>query len=334
MNYRLSPIPVTFATFMPLMRSNRFRSVLKIAGWVVLVQFILINISAALYAYKFTHFYESNGQQPSSQNILAKTWRLFVGPKFYKASTEAMPSFPFQNIRLHTQNGLAIHAWYSVVGEAKGCVILMHGVTANKSYLVNEAEAFRRLGYNVLLFDFRGHGLSEGNTTTFGEDETAEVKAAFDFVRSKGVQKIILFGVSLGAVVAIKAVAEGIVQPDGLIAEMPFGSLQNHLKARAKMVGFPSQPFAFLVTFWMGVERGYNAFKHKATRYAAQVHCPVLLQCGNQDPLVTQEEIESVYRNIPSKKRLVTYTAGHESLLGVDVTMWNSEVNGFLKSLR
>jgi uncharacterized protein len=292
-----------------------------------------MNISAAFYAYKFTHFYNSEEYRVSSQNMVSKTWRLFVGPKFYKNTKEEEPHFPFQTINLKTHSDLSIHGWYSTVDSAKGCVILLHGVSVNKSYVVHEANAFRQLGYNVLLIDFRGHGLSEGNTTTFGDDETAEVKTAFDFARSKGNKKIILYGTSLGAAVAMKVAADNLVSPDAIIAEMPFASLQNHLKSRAKVVGFPEQPFAFLVTAWMGIERGYNGFNHKPSAYARNVKCPVLLQWGSEDNFVAKEETESIYNNLPLKKKLVTYAAGHGSLLKADANKWMSEVKSFLNSI-
>jgi uncharacterized protein len=115
---------------------------------------------------------------------------------------------------------------------------------------------------------------------------------------------------------------------------MPFGSLQQHLKARAKLVGFPSQPFAFFVTLWIGVERGYNGFKHQTGRYAKKLACPVLVQWGRHDDYVSEEEINSVYNSIPSQKKLVTYNAGHYSLLKADSVQWNNEVNAFLKTIR
>jgi len=326
--------PTTFAHFMPLVRSKKFRSILKVIAWVIVVQFILLNISAALYAYKFTHFYNSGEYQTSSQNVLSKTWRLFAGPKFYKATKEKEPDFPFETIQLETKKGLAIHAWYSTVDSSKACVILLHGVSVNKSYVVSEAEAFRQLGYNVLLIDFRGHGLSDGNTTTFGDDETLEVKAAFHFATSKGNQKIILYGTSLGAVVAIKAAADKIIKPHAIVAEMPFGSLQDHLEARARIVGFPSQPFAFFVTLWMGIERGYNGFGHNTSAYAKDIDCPVLLQWGDKDQYVSKEETYSVFDNLSSQKKLVTYAAGHESLLKADATKWYNEVAAFLQTAR
>lgn len=292
-----------------------------------------MNISAALYAYKFTHFYDSAQDRVATQNVFSKTWRLFAGPKLYKATKENAPGFPVETIQLRTENDLTIHGWYSTVDRAKGCVILLHGVSVNKSYLIDEADAFRQLGYNVLMIDFRGHGLSQGNTSTFGNDETAEVKAAFDFAKSKGSQKIILYGTSMGAAVAMKSAADGLIKPHAIVAEMPFGSLQHHLKSRAKAVGFPQQPFAFFVTMWIGIERGYNGFANKPSNYATDIKCPFLLQWGSQDNFVSKEETQSIYNNLTSKKKLVTYSAGHESLLKADATKWMSEVNSFLSSV-
>src|SRR5690606_29476409 len=160
------------------------------------------------------------------------------------------------------------------------------GVTVNKNYVLTEAAKFYQWGYNVLMVDFRGHGESEGMYTTFGVSETEEVQKAYEFAKSKGNQKIFLYGVSLGAVAILKAVPEKNLQPAGIIAEMPFDNLHNHFKSRATQVGFPRQPFAFLVTFWAGIENGYNGFRHSVVKYSKEVRCPVLLQWGEKDWLV------------------------------------------------
>jgi len=318
---------------MPLIKPGRLRSIFKLVAWIIILQLILINISAALYAYKFTHFYDSNEYKVSSQNFLSKTWRIFAGPKFYKSFQQAKLRYPIEDINLQI-NGLKLHGWYSFVNDSKGCIILLHGIGANKIHVADEGEAFRKMGYNILMIDFRGHGLSEGNTSTFGDDETAEVKAAYDFALAKGNRKIILFGTSLGAVVAIKSVADKMVQPHAIIAEMPFGSLQQHLKSRARVVGFPSQPFAFFVTLWISIERGYNGFSHQTTNYAKKINCPVLLQWGRMDNYVSEKETYSVYDNIPSQKKLVIYNAGHQSLLNADSIKWNTEVTSFLQAIQ
>ncbi len=314
---------------------NRGRYYLKWALWILLVQIVLVNISAALYAYKFTHFYDRPATLYQTQNIFGKTWKLFAGPNFYKNTRQGEPSFPYESINFKTDDGILIHGWYGKADNAKGCVIFFHGIMVNKTYLEAEASVFRNLGYNVLLIDFRAHGKSSGYTTSFGIDEVQEVQNAFKFASSKGNEKIILYGVSLGAGVCIRAVSEGLVQPAAIIADMPFGKLQNYLKARAADVGFPQEPFATLVTFWIGVQQGYNGFRHNTAAYAKNIHCPVLVEWGEKDRYVNRDEIEEVYKNIASpNKRLVTYAgADHQSYLQNDPNLWKDQVALFLQSI-
>jgi len=316
-------------------RSRKWREYLKLAGWVLLVQVLLANISASIYAYKFTHFYNKPAPVTSSQNFFDKTWKLFVGPTFYKNTVEPDPPFPFEVVRFNTSDGIPIDAWYSKTDSAKGCVIFFHGITVNKSYVSSEAALCRSYGYNVLLVDFRAHGRSGGNNSTFGMKETDEVQQAFNWAKGKGNAKIILYGVSLGAGVCLKAISENKVAPVAMVADMPFGTLHHHFQSRARVLGFPAEPFASLVTMWIGIERGYNGFRHNVASYAKNVHCPVLVQWGAKDQYVSQNEITQVYENLATnRKKLVIYPdADHESFLHVDPNTWNREMQAFLASL-
>lgn len=315
---------------------RKIPSVLRWVLWVLLVQFVLINISASLYAHRLTKFYSD--PPPSSTtvsgNIFAKTWKLFTGPKQPRSHVHEKPVFPYETVLLKTNNRLNIEAWYSKTdSSAKGTVILFHGVTMTKAQMLDEAYEFRYWGYNVMLVDFRGHGNSDGDVTTLGMKESEEVKLAYEYAVQKGEKNIFLFGVSMGAVVIAKAVSDYQLEPSGVILEMPFESLQAYLKGRARMLGFPQQPFAFLTTFWVGIERGFNGYKHNTTRYMKDVHCPVLMQWGTKDALVLKNETETIYDAIPQgHKKLVIYEkAQHESFLRFDKNKWRKEVGSFLE---
>jgi uncharacterized protein len=316
------------------------RSILRWVLWVLLVQFILLNISAALYAYKFTHVYRDpalRGSSPS-QNIITKTWRLFAGPRQPLSIITTYPSFQFDTVLLKTSNGLFIEAWHSKTDStAKGTVLLFHGIASNKGMLLAEASEFRYLGYNVLLVDFRAHGNSGGNTTTLGVKETDEVKVAYDHIKSSGEKNIYFWGSSMGAVVIAKSIKDYNLKPAGVILEMPFASLQSHLRARARNLGFsgfPEEPFGFLVSCWIGIERGFNGWKHRTTDYVKEMNCPVLMQYGAIDNYVLQEETDKVYAAIASpNKKLIDYQkAGHESLQQNDPAKWQQEVGAFLNT--
>jgi uncharacterized protein len=318
-------------------KRRKLHSILWWILWVVLAQVILINISAALYADKLTHLqFDANEalQKPPSQNIFSKTWRLFTGPTLYKRVLTSTPAFPYSTILLKTKNDLPIEAWYSKADSgSKGTVILIHGLTGNKGMVVNEGNAFRSMGYHVLLVDLRSHGNSGGTATTMGYKESEEVMLAYEHIKQTGEKNIFIWGMSMGAVAVMKAVADHQLQTAGIIVEMPFLSLQSHTAGRARSLGFPGQPFAFLTSFWTGIEHGFNGIGFRTTKYAKKINCPVLMQYGKNDELVLQYETNAIYRNVasPNKKLVIYDYAGHESFLQNDPVTWKREVAAFLK---
>jgi alpha-beta hydrolase superfamily lysophospholipase len=312
---------------------KKIRSISKWILWVLVAQFILVNISGILYAYKLTHFYEpSLTARHQSKNILTKTWKLFRGPKFQKTVESEVPHFPYETIRLTTKKNNLIEAWYLPVDSSKGTIIMVHGLGANKSLLLDEAYEFRYLGFTVMMIDLRAHGNSDGNTTTLGVRESEEVKLAYEYIVKRENKKIVLYGVSLGAVVIAKALYDYNIKPSSIILEMPFENLKKLLEGRARILGFPEEPFGVLVTFWSGVERGFNGFRHSTARYAQKINCPVLMQYGALDKLVTGEETNSIFRHIAyADKKLVIYkNANHESFVRKDPELWRKEVSEFL----
>ena len=87
---------------------QKWPSILRWTLWVILVQIVLINISAAFYAYRLTHFYNDPSLRTSqpSGNIFTKTWKLFTGPKFPKSQINDVPVFIYDTVSLQTENQL------------------------------------------------------------------------------------------------------------------------------------------------------------------------------------------------------------------------------------
>jgi alpha-beta hydrolase superfamily lysophospholipase len=320
------------------MKKRGWRFVFRWICWVLFVQFLLINISAALYAYKFTRLYapdtKASAQVPS-KNIFVKTWRLFSGPRFYKLAETDQPVFPYNTLALKTKDNNRVEAWYGRADSAsRGTVILFHGLMVNKAVVLQQAYEFRYWGYNVMLVDARGHGNSDGNFTTIGFRESEDVTLAYNYVRGLGEKNIFLWGMSMGAVEIIKAVAEDKLEPAGIILEMPFISLQSHIKNRVSAIGFPKQPFGFIITAWIGIERGFNGLDFNMMRYTKQVKCPVLMQHGSRDQLAPLNEAKEIYNSLATaNKKLVIYEgANHESFLQKNPTLWRQEVYAFLNN--
>lgn len=213
--------------------------------------------------------------------------------------------------------------------------MLFHGHGSSKSKILPEADYFYSLGYNVLLMDFRAHGGSDGNTCTIGYDEAEDVKLAYDYISKSG-KNIFLWGISLGAATISRAVSEYKIAPAGVVLELPFGSLQGAVKGRVRTMGLPAQPISALLTFWGGVEQGFWAFNHNPCDYAKDISVPVLLQCGKNDARVTMDEINCIYKALPSKQKTLTVyeQSGHQSLCKNEPEKWKQEIQQFLNSVQ
>ncbi len=317
-----------------IIKNKRARKVFYWVLGVFLFQFLLINISSALYAYRLTYFYDASpaSKPPASKNLFTKTWHMFRGPTFFKQQVKVEPDCLYQSLTLFTHDSIPISGWYIPADSSVGTVLIFHGLAENRVAMLDIANAFQKWKYNVMMVDFRAHGNSGGHVCTYGVKESEEVKLAYEYVSGKGEKNIIMYGLSMGAVAAAKSIYDYGLAPSKLILDFPFASLRDHFQGRARILGFPSEPFGTLEVFWTGVERGFNGFRHSTARYVEKIKCPVLLEYGLKDPLVLRNETNEIYDHIKSaQKKLVEYEdAGHSVFVNVEFMIWSSEVLDFL----
>ncbi len=123
--------------------------------------------------------------------------------------------------------------FFSAKESSNKTLVVVHGFNENR-LMSGRTETlvkyFVPRGYNVLAFDLRGQGLSEGNLISFGYFEKYDVCGAIDYLKQRdGVgEKIAIIGFSMGAVTAIEAAGMD-VRVDALIADSPFNDLEKFI---------------------------------------------------------------------------------------------------------
>ncbi len=95
-----------------------------------------------------------------------------------------------------TADGVALAGEESGAGPA---IVLLHGLTATRRYVVMGSRALQRSGHRVIAYDARGHGRSQPapDPRAYGyELLAADLRAALD---AAGVERALLAGASMGA---------------------------------------------------------------------------------------------------------------------------------------
>ena len=130
-------------------------------------------------------------------------------PRTAYTRTPAKVGLGYRDATLATEDGLHLAAWF-VPGNLGETLILVHGLGSNRANLLDMAADLHARGYNLLLFDLRAHGASEGDWSTLGVKEVRDVRAALDYLRSQpevDPERVGVYGGSLGGAVALLSAA-------------------------------------------------------------------------------------------------------------------------------
>ena len=111
---------------------------------------------------------------------------------------------PWEDVYFNTKDHCKLNAWFLKNPQAVSTVIFAHGNAGNISDRLFKIKFFYDLGLNVFIFDYRGYGKSEGRPSEAGV--YLDAQAAYDYLLARPEvikQNIILYGASIGGVVAV-----------------------------------------------------------------------------------------------------------------------------------
>jgi len=97
-------------------------------------------------------------------------------------------------------------------------IVLLHGLTATRRYVVMGSKALQRGGFRVVSYDARGHGRSSPAPSYRYEDLAADLLAAMDAV---GIGRAVLAGASMGAHTLLRVALDAPERVAGVVAITP-----------------------------------------------------------------------------------------------------------------
>jgi len=215
---------------------------------------------------------------------------------------------PFEELTLRTAEGLELSCWLiKAGGQAKGTIIYLHGVSECKIVGLPLAARLHERGYNVFLFDSRRHGESGGEYCTYGFYEKHDTSTIIDFLEKRqdlSLEKIGLFGSSMGAAIAIQ-VAAADKRIAAIVAESGFATLRtifdDYQKRMIKL------PWHYLRNIVIKRSEQLAHFKASAVSPAEaikQVHVPLFILHGTADRLIASFYSQALFENANEPKQL------------------------------
>jgi hypothetical protein len=220
-------------------------------------------------------------------------------------------------VTLATADGERLDAWFVPAPQSTAAVLILHGNAGNMSQRMDTIAMFHRLGYGVLIFDYRGYGRSTGRPSEEGLYRDAV--AAWDHLtRERGIApgEIVVFGESLGGAVAawLAAHLDEPERPGALVLSSVFTSAPE----------LAADLYAWLPTRWL-VRLRYG------TRAAlAQIDCPVLIAHSPEDEIIPFRHGQLLYEAAPEPKAFLKMAGGHNEGFIFMLPAWVDALADFL----
>jgi hypothetical protein len=194
----------------------------------------------------------------------------------------------------------------------------LHGKGKNISANAKHANRLMRMGFSVLLIDYRGYGRSEGGFPSESSVYT-DAQTAWDYLIQKGYQpsQIMIYGHSLGGAIAIDL---GLKQPKamGLIIDASFTSMSDMAQLDPKYRVFP-----------------IDLLIHQRFDSIAKVRSlsvPVLYIHGTADDLIPAVMSQSLYEATPTRKQIVLIpNGGHNNNASTNEPLYLNSIRSFFK---
>ena len=226
--------------------------------------------------------------------FLAVIWmaqrRLIYFPSASLPSPAGVGLADAEPVTFLTSDGLQLGAWF-IAGPGSAprpTILVFNGNAGNRAYRAPLAVSLRRHGLQLLLTDYRGYGGNPGTPTEHGL--AADARAALGYLLGRpdvDRSRIVYFGESLGAAVAVRLAVEH--TPAGLILRSPFTSLADIGRHH-----YPLLPVGMLLRD-----------RFASIDSAHRIQSPVLMIAGDRDRVVPIEHTRRLFAAVVTPKTFV-----------------------------
>lgn len=224
-----------------------------------------------------------------------------------------------ESVWFNSADGTRLHGWFfeSQSGPEIATVVFFHGNGGNIGNVGWVGQRFAKQGFDVLVFDYRGYGASDGVAAN-ESDLYADGDAAVAFVRNeKGArpERIVLYGQSLGTAIVTDVASRGVFGT--VVLESGFSS--------ASSVAASALPWLPRFLHFLGKNRFESA------RKLASVKAPILITHGDPDHTIPTNESKLLFASANEPKKLLIFPGAGHNVFGSLREQYLVQVEQFIR---
>ena len=187
-----------------------------------------------------------------------------------------------------TSDGITLRGWFLPTEKPRHLIVLVHGMWSSWLEMASLGRDLHRGGFDVLLFDLRGHGQSDPSRLYLGSRERADIRAVMSWALDEGftTDRIGWLGYSMGgSTILMEAARNPAIQV--AVIDSPYGDLpavlQTQLSKHSGLPGWFNPGILLAARFVYGVRTDNLVPIRFARAWGGR---PLLLIHGESDTLV------------------------------------------------
>ena len=239
----------------------------------------------------------------------------------------------YESLYRTSKDGLKLYN-YLLKNNSNKWVITVHGYTSEGKLMSNYGKKFYDMGYNVLIPDLRGHGMSEGDYIGMGWDERLDIIDLINYIIDVDKDsEIVLFGVSMGAATVMNVSGENLPSNvKAIIEDCGYTSAWDQFSYQLdELFGLPPFPMMHTASLIGKFRAGYWLKDASPLEQVKKSKTPTLFIHGDKDDFVPFSMLEQLYNACSApKEKLVVEEAGHAKSSKVNPDMYWNGISKFL----
>ena len=241
-------------------------------------------------------------------------------------------SYEKEEVEIKSYDDYLLHG-ILLKNDSKKFVIITHGYTDNRYGSVKYCHMYRRMGYQVLLYDLRHHGENKSCYCSMGYKEHKDILAVADYLKITYGNDITicLHGESLGCASSILALGKR-EDFDFCVADCGFSDLYKLLAYQAKQSLHIPAAFARLTSAMCYLMHGHNFSGIRPIDSFKTNKTPIFFIHGAADDFIPAQMSKDMYEACQSYKKIaIVEGAAHARSYEKDQEKYEEMVEKFLK---